>query len=110
MPARYPVKPALGEEYIAANGSAPMACAVRGRPGVRRGYAQRRLTGYACQRSRVRGETIRRSWLRRCLGSSLASAARIARSARDSLGALALRWEQGELVTQEEDLGVLGAV
>ena len=28
-----------------------MACAVRGRPGLRRGYAQRRLTRSACQRS-----------------------------------------------------------
>ena len=52
-----------------------MTCPVRGRPGVRRGCAQRRLTRSACQRSRVRGDTIRRSWLRRCLGSDRASAA-----------------------------------
>jgi hypothetical protein len=33
--------------------SARIACTVRGRPGARRGYAQRRRTRLACQRSRV---------------------------------------------------------
>jgi hypothetical protein len=41
-----------------------MACAVRGRPGARCGYTQRRLTRSACHRSRVRGETVRCSWRR----------------------------------------------
>jgi hypothetical protein len=38
--------------------SARMACAVRDRPGLRRGYAQRRLTRSACQRSRVRNHNL----------------------------------------------------
>ena len=36
--------------------------AVRGSPGFRRGCALRRRTRLACQRNRVRGEMIRRSW------------------------------------------------
>ena len=69
-----------------------MACAVRGLPGVRRGYVQRRRTRSACQRSKVCGEMTRRSWRRCPLGSSRASAARIARSAQDSFGVPAWRW------------------
>jgi hypothetical protein len=38
-----------------------IACAMRGRPGVRRGYAHRLLTRSACHRSRVRREMIRRT-------------------------------------------------
>lgn len=86
---RYP-QPGLSRAISST--SARVADAVRGRPGVRRGYAHRRRTRSVYQRSRVRRETIRRSWLRWCLGSSLASAARTARSAHDSLGAPALRW------------------
>ena len=62
-----------------------------GRPGRGRGYCQRRLTMPACQRGRVRGEAIRRSWLRCLLGGSRVSADRIARSAHDSLGVLTWR-------------------
>jgi hypothetical protein len=40
----------------------------------------------ACQRSSVRDEAIRRSWLRCLLGMSWASADRIARSAQEGLG------------------------
>jgi hypothetical protein len=46
----------------------------------------------ACQRSSVRGETIRSSWLRCLLGISRASADRIARSAQEGLGVLTWRW------------------
>jgi hypothetical protein len=42
----------------------------------------------ACQRSSVRDEAIRRSWLRCLLGMSWASADRIARSAQEDLGVL----------------------
>jgi hypothetical protein len=66
--------------------------AVRGRPGAGRGWAQCRQTRLACQRSRVRGETIRPSWRSWLLGSSRASAASTARSAQDSRGFLTCRW------------------
>ena len=42
--------------------SARIACAVRGRPGARCGKVQRLRTRLACQRSKVRGEMIRRDW------------------------------------------------
>jgi hypothetical protein len=42
--------------------------------------------------------------------SSRASAARTARSAHDSLGALTWRWSTGNLMPQNQDLGVLGTV
>ena len=86
-----------------------MACAVRGRPG-RRGYIQRLLTRLACQRSTVRGETIKRSWPRWPLGSNRASVARIAGPAPRRFGCLHLPLEHGDLVAQDEDLGVLGTV
>ncbi len=69
-----------------------MADGVRGRPGLRRGYAHRRLTRSARQRSGVRGEMIQCSWRTWRLGSSRASALKIARSAQDSLGVLTWRW------------------
>jgi hypothetical protein len=52
----------------------------------------------------------RRSWRSWALGSSRASAARPARSAHDSLGTPALRWNYGDLMAQDKDLGVLSAV
>jgi hypothetical protein len=55
---RYP-QPGLSRAISRA--SARMAAAVRGRPEVRRGYAHRRRTRSACQRSKVRGEMIKRS-------------------------------------------------
>jgi hypothetical protein len=82
---RYP-QPGLSRAICST--SARTDGAVRGRPGFRREYAQRRRTRQACQRSRVHGERIRRSgdsWLR---GSRRDSAARTARSAQDSRGAL----------------------
>ena len=53
---------------------------------------------------------IRRRRRRWPPGSSRASAARIARSAQDSFGVPGLALEYGDLVAQEEDLGVLVAV
>ena len=44
--------------------STRMGSAILGRPGVRRGQAQRRRTRSARQRSKVRGEMIRRNWQR----------------------------------------------
>ena len=75
-----------------------------------RRYPQRRRTRSAGQRSRVRKETISRSWRRWPRGSNRASAAMIARSVQDSLGDLDWRWRTRGLVAQDEDLGVLGAV
>ena len=63
-----------------------------------------------CQRSKARGEMIRRIWPSWPLGSTRASAARTARSAQDSLGVFTWRCSTATLVTQDEDLGVLGAV
>jgi hypothetical protein len=81
---RYP-QPGLSRAISST--SARTAWAVRGRPGLRRGYAHRLLTRSACQRSKVRGETIRRTWRRLPVGSRRASADKTARSAQDSLGA-----------------------
>jgi hypothetical protein len=58
----------------------------------------------------VRGDTIRRGWRSWLPGSSRASAASTARSAHDSLGALDLPLEHGDLMTQDQDLRVLGTV
>jgi hypothetical protein len=44
----------------------------------------------------------RRSWRSWALGSSRASAARPARSAHDSLGTPALRWNYGDLMAQDK--------
>jgi hypothetical protein len=85
-------QPQPGLSRAISSASARMACAERGRPGTRRRYAQRFWTRSACQRSTVRGETIRRSCRRRPLGSSRASADKTARSAQDSFGDLTWRW------------------
>jgi hypothetical protein len=74
-----------------ASASWRIAGPVRGRPGVRCGYVQRRLTSSACQRSSVRGVTIRDSWRRRAVQSRRVRAARIARSVQDSRGDLTWR-------------------
>jgi hypothetical protein len=85
------VTPAGGLSRAISSTSTRIALTVRGRPRARRGKVHRRRTRPACQRSRVRGETIRRSWQRRLRGSKRASAASNARSAQDSLGAFTWR-------------------
>jgi hypothetical protein len=64
------------------NTNARIGCGVGGRPGWR--WVQRRATRWACQRSRVLGDTSRnrRSWV----GSSLLRALRTARSSQVSVG------------------------
>ena len=49
-------------------------------------------------------------WRRRARGSSLASADKIARSAQDSFGVPDWALEHGDVVAQDQDLGVLSAV
>ena len=80
-----------------------------GRPRAQRRWVQRRRMRSACQRSRVRGETIRRSWRSWLPGSSRASGQHRAVCPGQSLG-LDLPLEHGDLVAQDQDLGVLGAV
>src|SRR5450756_2238015 len=86
---RYP-QPGLSRAISST--SARTAAALPGRPGERRGWVQCRRARSACQRSRVRGELIRRSWRSWLPGSCRASAASTARSAHDSLGFLTCRW------------------
>ena len=87
-----------------------MACAVRGLPGARRGYAQRRLTRPACQRSRgARGDDQAQ------LAEMAARQQPGQRGQYRPVGPGQLRrpglaLEYGDLVAQEEDLGVLGPV
>jgi hypothetical protein len=71
--------------------SARTAGPVLGRPGAQREEVQCHRTRWACQRSRVRGETIYRRFRRWLPGSGRASAASTARSAHDSLGVLTWR-------------------
>ena len=86
-----------------------MACAVRGLPGVRRGYAQRRFTRSACQRSRVRGDD-------QVQLAEVAAWQQPGQRGQDrpvgpgQLRRPGLALEHGDLVAQEEDLGVLGPV
>jgi hypothetical protein len=110
---RHPVRCRAGSRHLAANGSWPVIvyghmtwgkfprchrCAILspgrtaaagwrrltgGRPGAL-GYVHFHLTSRRCQASSVPGVTIRCT--RRCLGSNLASAASIARSAQSGLG------------------------
>jgi hypothetical protein len=61
-----------------------------------------------CQRSNVHGETIRRSWLRCLLRISRASADRIARPAQEDSGCIDVALEHGDLVAQDQNLGVFG--
>jgi len=54
--------------------------------------------------------TIRDSWRRRAADSRRVRAARTARSARDSPGWADLALQDGDLVAQHQDLGVLAVV
>ncbi len=81
---------------------APVLAAVKATPCGR--------TRSACPRSTVRGEMIRRSWLRCRWGSSRASTDRIARSAQDSLGALTWRWSTTIWWRRTQDLGVFSQI
>jgi hypothetical protein len=83
--------PQPGFSLAISSTSARTADAALGRPGAQRGWVQRHRTRWACQRSRVRGETINRRFRRRLPASSRAGAASTARSAHDSLGVLTWR-------------------
>lgn len=66
------------------------------------------MTGRRCQASKVPGVTT--LWSRRRGGSSRAKAAITARSAQSGPGAGNLAAQDGDLIPEHQDLGVLGGV
>jgi hypothetical protein len=90
-PAADPPVAQVGLSRAISSASRRIAGPVRGRPGVRRGYVQWRLTSSACQRRSVRGVMIRASWRRCAVESRRVRAARTARSAQVSRGELTWR-------------------
>jgi hypothetical protein len=74
----------LGFSLAIRSTRARIAHGTAGRPGNRLGYVQRRPTRWACQRSRVLGDTSRSR--RSPMGSSLLSAPRTARSTQVKVG------------------------
>ena len=87
---------------------AQIGCGVGGRPGCRRGWVQRRATRWACQRSRVLGETSRSR--RRCVGQQSAERAEDGAVDPGQRRAWVVSAQHGELVTEDQDLDVLGCV
>ncbi len=87
-----------------------MACAVRGRPGLRRGYAQRRLTRSACQRSQSTRGHDQAQLAKVPAGQQPGQHGQDRPIGPGQPRSPDLALKHGDLLAQQEDLGVLGLV